>query len=137
LAVAAELEGEGLAVTVIDVTSLDRLYREWRGGLAAAARFARMPARPGHLERLLGAAGAEASIVTAHDAASHSMAWVGSVLGQTVIPVGVDRFGESGTVDEVYGLVGLDVPSLVNAGLLAVDIGASRGSSGRSSSLVP
>ncbi|HEX2152974.1 MAG TPA: transketolase C-terminal domain-containing protein [Acidimicrobiia bacterium] len=137
LGAAAELEEEGLAVTVIDVTSLDRLYREWRGGLAAAARSAQAPARPGHLERLLGAAGAGASIVTVHDAASHTMAWVGSVLGQRVVPVGVDRFGESGTVSEVYALVGLDVGSLVNAGLLAASSGATRRPDGPSSAMVP
>ncbi|CAN5856038.1 hypothetical protein BH23ACT5_BH23ACT5_00540 [soil metagenome] len=126
LAAADELEEEGLAVTVIDVTSLDRLYREWRGGLAAAARSAGVTLGPGHLEQLLLAVGADAPIVTVHDAATHAMAWVGSILGQTVVPVGVDRFGESGTVEEVYGVLGLDAPSIVNAGLLAADLGARR-----------
>lgn len=119
LAAADELEDEGLAVTVIDVTSLDRLYREWREGLADAASTARSGAEPGHLERLLRAAGSRAPIVTVHDAATHSMAWVGSVLGQTVVPVGVDRFGESGTIEEVYRLVGLDTAAIVNVGLFA------------------
>jgi pyruvate dehydrogenase E1 component len=126
LAAAEELEEEGVAVTVIDVTSLDRLYRGWRGGLAAAARAAAAPSGVGHLERLLREAGTHAPIVTVHDAATHAMAWVGSVLGQTVVPVGVDRFGESGTIDEVYGLVGLDVPSIVNAGVLAAQLQALR-----------
>lgn len=126
LAAADLLEEEGMAVTVIDATSLDRLYREWRGGLASAANSARLPSGPGHLEGLLVEAGVEAPIVTVHDASSHAMAWVGSVLGQTVMPVGVDRFGESGTVAEVYGAVGLDVPSIVNAGLLATELAARR-----------
>ena len=124
LAAAAELEEEGLAVTVIDVTSLDRLYREWRGELATAAGSATTPSRPGHLEQLLRRAGASAPVVTVHDAATHAMAWVGSVLGQTVVPVGVDRFGESGTIGEVFGAVGLDVPSIVNAGVLAGEMAA-------------
>lgn len=121
IAAADQLESEGLAVTVIDVTSLDRLYREWREGLAEAARSARASARSGHLERLLRAAGPSAPIVTVHDAATHAMAWVGSVLGQTVVPVGVDRFGESGTIEEVYRLVGLDTAAIVNAGLFALN----------------
>jgi pyruvate dehydrogenase E1 component len=128
LAAADELEDEGLAVTVIDVTSLDRLYREWREGLADAARTARSVAEPGHLERLLRTAGRDAPIVTVHDAATHSMAWVGSVLGQTVVPVGVDRFGESGTIEEVYRLVGLDTGAIVNAGLFAASRTGARSS---------
>ncbi|HSJ27227.1 MAG TPA: pyruvate dehydrogenase [Acidimicrobiia bacterium] len=120
LASAEELESEGVAATVIDVTSGDRLFREWRAGLASSAQSASMSAAPGHLERLLTAAGAGAPILTVHDASSHAMAWVGSVLGQPVVPVGVDRFGESGTVAEVYGLLGLDRDSIVNAGLLAI-----------------
>ena len=123
LSAAEELEQEGLAVTVIDVTSLDRLYREWRGGLESAARSAMVSSGIGHLEHLLILAGRSAPIVTVHDAASHAMAWVGSILGQLVVPVGVDRFGESGTVEEVYGLVGLDTGTVVNAGLVAAELG--------------
>lgn len=124
------LEEEGLAVTVIDVTSLDRLYKEWRLGLKRAAHSACASPRPSHLERLLSSFGRETPIVTVHDASSHAMAWVGSVLGQVVVPVGVDRFGESGTIAEVYGAVGLDVPSIVNAGLLAAAMRENRRPSG-------
>jgi pyruvate dehydrogenase E1 component len=126
LAATEELEQEGMAVTVIDITSLDRLYREWCGGLESAARSAMASSSVGHLEQLLVSAGGAAPIVTVHDAASHAMAWVGSILGQPVVPVGVDRFGESGTVDEVYGLVGLDTGSIVNAGLVAAELGRRR-----------
>jgi pyruvate dehydrogenase E1 component len=119
---ANQLENEGVAVTVIDVTSSDRLYRDWRSGLMNAARSATIKSSPGHLERLLRDAGPRAPLLTIHDAASHAMAWVGSVLGQKVVPVGVDRFGESGTLGEVYRSVGLDVDSIVNAGLLALEL---------------
>jgi len=122
LAAAGELEEEGVAATVIDVTSLDRLYRDWRGRLETAARSASVSPRPGHLEQLLVGAHRDAPIVTIHDAASHAMAWVGSVLGQRLVPIGVDRFGESGTLNEVYGAVGLDAETIVNAGLMAVEL---------------
>lgn len=122
LAAAELLEEEGMAVTVIDVTSLDRLYRQWSGGLSSSARSARAPSGVGHLEQLLMAANAKAPVVTVHDASTHAMAWVGSVLGQIVVPVGVDRFGESGTVGEIYDLMGLDADSIVNAGVLAIEM---------------
>jgi pyruvate dehydrogenase E1 component len=66
-------------------------------------------------------AGRRAPVITVHDASSHAMAWVGSVLGQPVVPIGVDRFGESGTIEEVYGAFGLDADSIVNASLLAAE----------------
>jgi pyruvate dehydrogenase E1 component len=121
LSAADLLEDEGAAVTVIDVTSLERLYRDWQGRLAAAAKAGVRVGAPGHLADLLDAAGREAPIVTVHDAATHAMAWVGSVRGQRVVPVGVDRFGESGTIPEIYEAVGLDADAIVNAALVALD----------------
>ena len=49
------------------------------------------------------------------------MAWLGSVFGQRTIPVGVDAFGQSGTIAELYGLFGLSPDQLVNAALVALD----------------
>ncbi len=49
------------------------------------------------------------------------MAWLGSVFGQRVIPVGVDRFGESGTIEELYGVFGLLPGQIVNAALVALE----------------
>ena len=60
------------------------------------------------------------TIVTVHDAASHAMAWLGSVFGQRVVPVGVDEFGESGTLRELYGRFGFLPGQIVNAALLAL-----------------
>ncbi len=79
LAAAALLEESGVAAAVIDVTSADRLYRDWQRELreAAAARGADVRRRT-VIGRLLGSAGAPAPIVTVHDAASHALAWVGA-----------------------------------------------------------
>jgi pyruvate dehydrogenase E1 component len=122
LAAAELLAGEGVAATVVDVTSLDRLYRGWRGHLrAAAAESVRPGAEPGfHLGHLLRPAERRSPIVTVHDAASHAMAWLGSVFGTRVVPVGVDAFGQSGSIPEVYGLFDLLPDQLVNAALLAL-----------------
>ena len=48
------------------------------------------------------------------------MAWLGSVFGQRVVPVGVDEFGESGTLRELYGRFGFLPGQIVNAALLAL-----------------
>ena len=93
------LEAEGLPAIVVDLTSPDRLYREWRATLRSAGRGAALaaPTLPPrraciapHERRL--------PIVTVHDAASHTLAWLGSVFGdpvparrrRRVRPVGLD-----------------------------------------------
>ena len=55
-----------------------------------------------------------------HDAASHTMAWLGSVYGQRVVPVGVDDFGESGTIPELYERFGLRADQVANSALVAL-----------------
>ena len=48
------------------------------------------------------------------------LAWLGSVFGTRVVPVGVDGFGQSGSVEELYGVFDLLPEQLVNAALVAV-----------------
>ena len=55
-----------------------------------------------------------------HDAASHGLAWIGSALGTRQYTLGVDRFGESGTIADLYELTGIDIGSIVNAALIAI-----------------
>jgi pyruvate dehydrogenase E1 component len=120
LAAASALADEGVAATVIDVTSLDRLYAGWRGALQAGVRRAERPSPSFHLAELLPEAERRAPIVTIHDAATHAMAWLGSVFGAPVVPLGVDTFGQSGSIAELYGAHDLLPDAIVNAGLLAV-----------------
>ncbi|MEA2024834.1 MAG: 1-deoxy-D-xylulose-5-phosphate synthase N-terminal domain-containing protein [Actinomycetota bacterium] len=114
------LEDEGVAATVIDITSQDRLFREWHDGLRTAARGAASPEQPPHLSTLIRAPEREAPIVTVHDASPHSMAWLGSVFGQRVVPIGVDRFGESGTIPDLYEAMGFLPDQIVNSALVAL-----------------
>jgi len=120
IAAAAELEGEGVAATVVHLTSPDRVYRSWRSGFAQSTASARVVRRPSHLHRLIPVAERRRPIVSVHDAASHSLAWLGSAIGTRQFALGVDRFGESGTIAELHELVGIDAGSIVNAALIAV-----------------
>ncbi|MGD9703366.1 MAG: 1-deoxy-D-xylulose-5-phosphate synthase N-terminal domain-containing protein [Acidimicrobiia bacterium] len=120
VAAAALLAAEGIAATVLDLTSADRLYREWRGALQHASRTAATGGVELHLARLLSPAERRLPIVTVHDAASHSLAWLGSVFGTRVVPVGVDGFGQSGTIAELYDAFDLLPDQLVNAALVAL-----------------
>jgi pyruvate dehydrogenase E1 component len=119
LAAARELEEEGIAASVVDVTSPDRLYSAWRRTLRQAVRTATTPSQAGALRA---AFARRAPIVTVHDAASHAMAWIGSALGVPCVPLGVDEFGQSGSIPELYELHDLLPGSIVNAALAALSL---------------
>ncbi len=118
---ARTLADEGIAATVLDLTSPDRLYREWRAELRAAGQAAR-PARLDdiHLATLITDDERRAPIVTVHDAASHALAWLGSVFGQRVVPVGVDTYGQSGSIIDLYDLFDLLPEQITNAALISL-----------------
>ena len=93
IAATQALHEEGIAATLLNVTSADRLYRRAgraRGAPTCAAR--RSAARAGHLATLLPPAERRAPIVTVLDGASHALAFLGSVFGAPVVPLGVDQF---------------------------------------------
>jgi pyruvate dehydrogenase E1 component len=115
------LAEEGVAANVIDVTSADRLYRSWRTAVATASRHARtLAVETTHLAALVRPSQRSAPIVTVHDASSHALAWLGSCFGSRTAPLGVDGFGQSGTIDELYGNFGLTAGDIVNAALAAL-----------------
>jgi pyruvate dehydrogenase E1 component len=119
LQAAEALDDEGLAALVLDLTSSDRLYREWRTVLRNASRRA-CPATPTfHLAHLLQAGERHLPVVTVHDAASHNLAWLGSVFGARLLPVGVDSFGQSGRIHDLYQAFDMTTDQIVNAALVA------------------
>lgn len=121
VAAANELADEGVAVTVLNITSADRLYGEWRSTRLDAIRDGQAPRRTTHLDRLLEpAARRRAPIVTVLDGASHALAFLGSVYGQPTVPLGMDSFGQSGARADLYHYAGIDAGHIVNAALLAL-----------------
>jgi pyruvate dehydrogenase complex dehydrogenase (E1) component len=86
-------------------------------GLGAAA-----PLFAAVTRRYVGVGSEKAPIVTVHDAASHAMAWLGSALGVPCVPLGVDQFGQSGSVRELYELHDLLPGSIVNAALAGLSL---------------
>jgi pyruvate dehydrogenase E1 component len=58
--------------------------------------------------------------VSVHDGASHALGWLGSALGVPQIALGVDEFGQSGTIADLHELTGISTGNVVNAALIAV-----------------
>ncbi len=119
LLAAAELAAEGVIAHVIDVTSPGRLYSSWQRTIKQGIRTARTPSFPGSLRTIFGE---RAPIVSIHDGASHAMAWLGSAVGMPQVAMGVDSFGQSGTIQDLYKLHDLDHGSIVNGALAALSL---------------
>ncbi len=119
LVAAEELDGEGVQATVLLLTSPDLLHRSWRATFTNDIRHATVTRRASHLHRLVPPEERGRPIVSVHDAAPHALAWLGSALGTRQLTLGVDRFGESGTIEELHAAVGISAADVVNACLLA------------------
>ncbi len=120
LAAAEELDAEGVQAAVVHLTSPDRVYRSWRASYSSIAGGSVAVRQPSQLHRLVPADERRRPVVSVHDAASHSLAWIGSALGCRQLTLGVDRFGESGTVADLHAAVGISAGDVVNASLVAL-----------------
>jgi len=97
----ADIPGLGL----LAVTSPDLLHRGWTAAQAQRWGGSR---EPSHVERLLSCLAPGAGLVTLCDAAPASLSWLGGVLGNRVAPLGVERFGQTGGLADLYAAYRLD-----------------------------
>ena len=101
-----DIPGAGLLI----VTSAARLQKGWIEGLQNGD-----PAGASHVTRLLQPLAAGAGLVTVLDGHPATLSWLGSVKHHRVMPLGVDRFGQSGDIPDLYRAYGLDVDAILNA----------------------
>lgn len=119
---AKRLHEEGVAANVIVVTSSDLLFNALRSSRRAQLRNASAKLDLGHLETLIPVNERKSPIVTIQDGASHSLAFLGSVFGVPVVPLGVDEFGQSASRADLYHAVGIDSDQIINAAMLALEL---------------
>jgi pyruvate dehydrogenase E1 component len=100
-------------VGILAVTSADRLNAGWTAAGRARERGASQ-ARS-HVERLLEAVPPHCGIVTVLDGHPATLAWLGSVQGHRVRALGVEHFGQTGSVEELYQSYGLSVAAITAA----------------------
>jgi pyruvate dehydrogenase E1 component len=112
MAAFADLVAEEPGAGLLAITSPDRLHAGW----LAAARARREGLRQlSHIEHLLAPLAPGAALVTILDGHPAAHAWLGAVLGQRVVPLGVDRFGQSGDIPDLYRIYGLDADAILDA----------------------
>jgi pyruvate dehydrogenase E1 component len=120
---AAELlaADEGVRAGVLCLSSPDRLYSGWRERRLTHLRDLAAEREPSHLDRLVPPDLRHLPIVTVIDGASHALAFVGSCLGSRVVPLGVDRFGQVGSLPAIYDAYDLSPEAIATAALIALE----------------
>ncbi|SDG02448.1 pyruvate dehydrogenase E1 component [Celeribacter baekdonensis] len=100
-------------IGVLAVTSADRLNASWTAAQRARAR-GRTDARS-HVERLMEVLPRDCTLVTVIDGHPATLSWLGSVAGHRTIAHGVEHFGQSGNIDDLYRHFGIDRHALINS----------------------
>jgi len=112
LAAWEELKEDVPGLGLLSVTSPDLLHRGWTAAQAARWKGER---NPSHIEQLLSRLSSNAGLVTLADAAPASLSWLGGVLGQRVAPLGVEKFGQTGSLTDLYAAYRLDGSAITEA----------------------
>jgi pyruvate dehydrogenase E1 component len=110
LAAAERLNQVGIPADVICVTSPDLLYRALR------AREGREDAESWILDQVFPAERAT-PLVTVLDGHPHTLSFLATINHVACASLGVTRFGQSGSLEDVYRYHGLDADSIVSAAL--------------------
>ncbi len=100
-------------VGLLAITSADRLNAGWTA--AQRARERGVTRASSLAERLMADVPRDCGLVTVLDGHPATLAWLGSVRGHRVRALGVEHFGQTGSLAELYRHYGLDRESILRA----------------------
>ncbi len=100
-------------IGLLAVTSADRLKAGWMA--ATRARQHGEDEAESHIERLLRPVPAHAAFVTVLDGYPAALSWLGSVYGHRTHALGIEHFGQCGTIADLYRHNGIDAESIQSA----------------------
>jgi len=98
-----DFPGAGL----LAVPSPDRLHRGWSRALEAG--------HASHVEQLLARLSQRGRLITVIDGPPATLSWLGGVRGHRVAALGVDHFGQSGDIPDLYRAYRLDAEAILDA----------------------
>ncbi len=108
---AAGLAAEGRRdVGVLAVTSADRLNAGWQAAQRARSRGRDATSQ---VERLLAPLPRHCTLITVIDGHPATLSWLGAVHGHRTAGLGVEHFGQTGTVQDLYRHYGIDRDSIL------------------------
>ncbi len=100
-------------VGLLAVTSADRLNAGWTA--AQRARERGLVHARSHIERLLADVPPHCGIVTVLDGHPATLAWLGAVSGHRTRSLGVEHFGQTGSLADLYEHYGIDANAIIAA----------------------
>jgi pyruvate dehydrogenase E1 component len=110
---AGRIGGDRRDIGVLAVTSADRLNAGWEAAIRMRRRGHQTAAS--HIERLMAPLPAHCLLITVIDGHPATLSWLGSVRGHRAVPLGVEHFGQTGTVGDLYRHFGIDADAIVAA----------------------
>ena len=108
-AILDDIPGAGL----LAVTSPDRLHADWLDA-KRRRRSGERTARA-QIETMLDQLAPDAVLITVMDGHPTALSWLGAVGTQKVTALGVDQFGQSGDIEDLYHAVGIDTDAIFDA----------------------
>ncbi|MEL7032428.1 MAG: transketolase [Pseudomonadota bacterium] len=104
-----DVPGAGL----LAITSPDVLHTDWMATTRAPWTGETGP--ESHIQRLMRPLRPGAGLVTVIDGAPSTLSWLGAVNGQRVRPLGTERFGQTGDLQDLYAAYRLDADAILDA----------------------
>ena len=90
---------------VLSITSSDKLFHGWKKQNGTS-----------HIELLLECVPRDTRIITVIDGHPMTLSWIGSVYGHKTIPLGVDSFGQTGNIKDLFTEFRIDTSNICNLG---------------------
>lgn len=100
-------------VGVLAVTSADRLNAGWAA--AQRARANDIEGAKSHIETLLSNLQRNCVIITVIDGHPATLSWLGGVFGHQTVSHGVEHFGQTGTIADLYRHFRIDADALIQS----------------------
>lgn len=102
-------------IGLLAITSADRLNAGWTA--AQRARDRGLYDAQSHVERLMADVPSHCALITVLDGHPATLGWLGSVQGHRTRALGVEHFGQTGTIADLYRHYGIDVNGIMTAAL--------------------
>ena len=108
-----QLIGDIPDLGLLSITSPDRLHANWLD--VKKMRRRQVSGANAEIERLLRDLAPSASLITVIDGHPATLSWLGAVAGHRIYPLGVEQFGQSGDINDLYRHYGIDTDAILDA----------------------
>ncbi len=100
-------------IGVLAITSADRLNAGWTA--AQRARRRGLLGALSQVERLMADLPPHCTLITVTDGHPATLAWLGAVCGHRTVPLGVEHFGQTGTIGDLYDHYSINADAIITA----------------------